>query len=212
METQTPDSVPPSIRAFREEKAPRPRLFEGFERPSGRLEIEIGCGTGLYAQKSAPQDSTRTLIAIEHTHERFGKFQRRLEKEGCPSNLVPVHANAISWITHAVGEAWVDRYWLLYPNPYPKTRDRGLRWHAMPFFHKLLSTLRPGGELVLATNLKWYADEAENHFRSVWGLTITARDEITQKSCETQGFVPRTAFEKKYLERGETCHEVRAVK
>ncbi len=201
-----------AIRPFQEERAPRPRLFNGFARPDGCLEIEIGCGTGLHAQWLALREPSRTLVAIEHTHERFGKFHRRLEKEGCPANLVPVHANAISWITHAVGEAWVDRYWLLYPNPYPKTRDRGQRWHAMPFFHKLLKTLKPGGELVLATNLKWYADEAESHFRSIWGLTVTERRELTLETFREQRLGPRTAFEKKYLERGEVCHEVRVVK
>lgn len=193
------------IRKFDRGSLPLPRAPLSFEKLPGGLEIEIGCGTGLHPESLARRHPDRTVIAIEHTHERFGKFERRLASQtDRPSNLIAIHANAISWIAHAVAPASVDRYHLLYPNPYPRTRDRGRRWHWMPFFAVLRETLKPGGELVLATNLDWYAREAAGAITGAWGL------ELVEESTLVSGRqLPRTAFEKKYLERGETCWNLR---
>jgi tRNA G46 methylase TrmB len=141
------------------------------------------------------------LIAIEHTRERFAKFARRLAHHEPLSNLRAVHANAISWIAHCVPPESVDRYWLLYPNPYPKARQRNQRWHAMPFARHLISTLKPGGELVLATNEGFYADEAERDW-ALAGLTFVSRGLVSRD------VPPRTHFERKYLERSQDCHEL----
>ena len=145
------------------------------------------------------------FIAIEHTQERFGKFARRLANHEPMVNLHAVHANAISWIVHCVPAASLDRIWLLYPNPYPKTRHRNQRWHAMPFAAKLVETLKPGGELRLATNEQFYANEAERDWQ-LQGLVLDSRKEIGSDEA------PRTHFERKYIERGETCFDLTFVR
>lgn len=186
-------------------------MWEPFECPSTRLVVEIGCGTGTHPLDLARNLVDTTVVAIEHTHERFNKFARRLEREGRPANLLPVHANAISWITHSLRPSSVDDFYLLYPNPYPKRRDLNKRWYAMPFFSRLLETLRPGGHVNLATNLPWYAAEARHFLTHAWGMRISVDREI-RASDLAQGFRPRTAFETKYLARGESCFELRAMK
>lgn len=192
------------IRAFRADLTPIPRGFVPFMRPDGRLEIEVGCGTGIHPLAQAIANPSVTYVAIEHTEEKFKKFSRRIENHGNPTNLRAIHGNAISWITHSIMGEWVDRYWLLYPNPLPKTRDRNQRWHAMPFFRQIVSTLKRGtGELALATNLQWYADEAQECITRQWGLELVSR---------TQPEKPRTAFEKKYMDRGEVCWDLRFVR
>lgn len=177
-----------------------------------RLEIEIGCGTGVYALRYATENPEITYVAIEHTRERFGIFSRALARLGAdaPPHLHAVHANGVGWVTHHVPPLSVDRYWFLYPNPNPKIRDRNKRWYAMPFFSRVIETLRSGGEIRLVTNDPVYAQEARHYFQEAWKLTRVTLQEFGLETCP--GGVPRTAFEKKYLERGERCFEISAFK
>ncbi|MCM0606167.1 MAG: hypothetical protein KA715_08760 [Xanthomonadaceae bacterium] len=201
----------PLLRSFDPLKTPKPAIAQGLDaglvRVYPRLEIEIGCGVGLHPIKRAALSQESLYVAIEHTRERYGKFERRLENlrakdPGAIPNLIPIHANAISWISHHIEPASVDHYWIMYPNPYPKKKHLNQRWYAMPFTSHLVTTLKPGGRLTLVTNMKYYADEAEVAFTQQYGLKLEERKELTL------GFDPRTHFEKKYLERGEVCFEL----
>ena len=197
--------APPShIRLFRPEHVPQPRNLAPFALPTGPLDVEIGCGVGLHPLNWARQNPHRTVVALEHTHTRFGAFSQTLALDGTPPNLNAIQANAIGWITHALPlTPCVDRYFILYPNPNPKSRAG--RWALMPFFGRLMTTLKPGGTITMATNLPWYADEAAEAMALAWGLTVTRRDFTAADSPVGAG---RTHFERKFLEREERCFEV----
>lgn len=170
------------------------------------LDVEIGCGVGLHPIRYAHSHPDRFLVAIEQTRTKYEKFAGRVANHEGLSNLLPVHADAIEWITHFVLEGSVDRYFFLYPNPNPKPKDENKRWYAMPFMEKVLSTLKPGGTLAIATNEAFYARDAEAFLTRIWGMTLVERREIHQSRMPA-GF-PRTHFEKKYLERGQICFDL----
>lgn len=176
--------------------------------PSGNpLDLEIGCGVGWHPIQYASEHPERFLIAIEHTRTRFNSFERRLHTHKDLSNLLAVHSNAIPWITCAIQAASVSRIFLLHPNPYPKKSDQNKRWHAMPFADRLIGVLKPGGEIYLATNERFYFEEARDFWISNWGLELI--EEKTFTIATVPGGKPRTHFEKKYLNRGERCYELR---
>jgi tRNA (guanine-N7-)-methyltransferase len=181
---------------------PPPVEYSPFVYPEGPLDIEIGCGVGLHPIQFSQKHPDRTLVAIEHTCEKFEKFQRRFENHGSPKNIIPIHANGISWVAQQLKENSVDNFYFLYPNPNPKPGDQNKRWHAMPFMHKVLEVLKPGGKITLATNESFYRDEALDYFLHTWMLKLES-EEILSKD-----FPHRTHFEKKYLERNETCYNL----
>ncbi len=192
-------------RPFRVERVPQPRPgtagFPKSDEIRGRpLDLEIGCGVGLHPILYARANPERVLIAVEHTPTRFSAFQSRVLGNPGLENLHPVHADAVEWVSHRVPPGSLSRIFLLYPNPYPKPSDRKRRWYAMPFFGRLVEALQPGGEIHLSTNIPLYASEAREAFREIWGLR-ERRWETAQGSASSA----RTHFEKKYLERGETC-------
>ena len=201
-----PDPAVEWVRPFNPSQIPQTRTRTALSPISCPLDIEIGCGVGWHPIAYARKHPNRYLVAIEHTAEKFEKFARRLRRNPAARNLLAVHANAISWITHEVTTQSVDRYFLLYPNPYPKAKQRNQRWHAMPFMERLIATLKPGGELILATNLPAYAEEAEDLLVQHWGL-IPARKRLLMLPTLPEGF-PRTHFEKKYLEAGQICFDL----
>jgi len=163
------------------------------------LDVEIGAGQGLHAIRYCQQNPHRTLLAVERTHNRFAQLEQRHRAHPHLSNLYPVHADALSVFAHTLPDHSVDRIFLLYPNPYPKSKQANLRWHNMPFMALLKKRLKPGGELTLATNILDYAQEAERVMASNWQFALR------EKSVVNSGLTPRTHFEKKYLERGMTC-------
>ncbi len=188
------------IREFNTQNIPRPAQAIEWPQNFNFLDIEIGCGVGFHPLFYARQNSDRLLVAIEKTSEKFEKFQRRFENHKSPENLVPIHANAVAWITHYVKPQSVDRYFILYPNPYPK--DPQKRFFAMPFMKYLIETLKEGGQITLATNEKDLYVEAIELGTQHWKLKLI-EDRVISASE-----MPRTHFEKKYLERGELCYNL----
>ena len=187
-------------RAFQPQKlsAPRdfivPDILINAELP---LVLEIGAGKGKHALIFARQHSDKHLIAIERTRNKFDAFAK-LAAQQKSSNLSAIHADAIAWIVHAIAPNSIERVFILYPNP--EQHNPNQQWLNMPFFEFLLSRLQVNGEVILATNIEAYMDNAEQQANVVWCLPNT-RHKVASDS-------QRTHFEVKYLARGETCWQL----
>ena len=188
------------MRAFDKTNIPKPDVIVDLPSNFTNLDIEIGCGVGFHPIDYAKRNPERLLVAIEKTKEKFDKFLGRLERHPQIKSVVPVHTNAVWWIAHNVVANSVDRYFILYPNPYPK--DPQKRFFQMPFMNWVVETLKPGGTITLATNEKYYFDESLKNAEKIFGL------KILEKRIVDPSEKPRTHFEKKYLERGETCYNL----
>ena len=193
-----PPLLPPDARAA------------AFLQGAGPFDLEIGCGVGLHPIRYALANPDRKLVAIEHTREKFEKFARRYRNNGEPAQLLPVHANAVSWVHQFASNDLFERIHLLYPNP--EVKNPAKRWIRMPFFGRLLETLKPGGEVIFATNLRDYAEEIRDHAKRAWNLDVVEFRAFTLPDVVLTKREPRTHFEMKYLQRGETCFDVRLRK
>lgn len=198
-----------AVRAFDASSVEKPHGFGQFVWPDEfkrrlPLDLEIGCGVGWHPIQYAKANPDRLLVAIEHTRAKFESFERRAQNHPQLTNLLPVHADAVRWVTHALKPHSIDRIFLMYPNPEPKAPNK--RWLRMPFFAKLLEVLKPDGTITLATNIEAYMSEAIDYASEVWNLRVVERRTFTKDSMPPGG--PRTHFEKKYLARGEACFDV----
>lgn len=161
------------------------------------LFLEIGAGKGKHAIQFASSNTDKHLIAIERTREKFNAFQKQAAL-GELNNLTFVHADAIAFCAHFIAPNSLDGVFILYPNPEPHNKNQ--RWLNMPFFEFLLSRLKAGGFVIIASNIESYMDEACQLLDEVWQLPYTKRA-IDSTSA-------RTHFEIKYLARGELCQEI----
>jgi len=184
-----------SIRQFQAQRMHAPRDFQSIS--SEPVCVEIGAGKGKHALLFTQINPDSKLIAIERTREKFLAMQKQHALEGQP-NLQTVHADALPWIVHALYPAQVEQFFILYPNPEPHNPTQ--RWLNMPFFEFLLSRLKTGGTITLASNIPEYIDEAEQQVQNLWKLPFV-KEVIGQDSA-------RTHFEIKYLERGELCQQL----
>lgn len=180
------------MRIFKPDSIPQPRSTAMA--PSHKFDLEIGPGVGLHPLHYALANPDRTLVAIERTAEKYEKFLRRYQNHGAPKNLIPIHDDAIHWITHRVDEASLARVFALYPNPEPGNKNQRLAF--MPFVDFLHSRMDVDSELIIATNIESYAQECREH------LVERGFRLYQDNSPSLPG---RTHFEHKYLQRGETC-------
>lgn len=200
------------LRAFQPQKLSAPRDFiipqvlqvdTNITNTSNRQPIilEIGAGKGKHALLFASENPDQQLIAIERTRNKFEAFAK-LAAQQALSNLTAIHADAIAWIVHAVAANSIAQIYILYPNP--EQHNPNQQWLNMPFFEFLLSRLQTGGEIILATNIEAYMDNAELQAINVWQLP-TIRQQVPIDS-------QRTHFEVKYLARQETCWQLSMCK
>ena len=181
-----------SMRSFNEASVPLP--ISDILAPKGVFDLEIGCGVGLHPIKRSLDYPNKTLVAIERTSAKFDKFYRRWIAHGKMTNLIPVHDDAIFWITHRVAPKTLSEVFILYPNPEPGNKNQ--RFGHMPFMNFLKTRMISQGRLSLATNIQSYAKECEKELPCKgWKL-------VTSELYQKQG---RTHFERKYLERGMEC-------
>lgn len=167
-----------------------------------RLDLEIGAGQGLHAIQYCARHPERTLVAVERTQTRFQRLNARALAHPELENLRPLRADAIPFVTHFVADECLERVFLLYPNPSPKAGQANQRWHRSPFMGFLKNKMVTNGTLNLATNLKWYAEEAAVWMTGVHGFHLRSFSEIDRAQPG------RTHFERKYSARGETCFDL----
>ena len=183
------------IRQFQAQRMHAPRDFISIENQP--ICVEIGAGKGKHALLFTEQNPEQQLIAIERTREKFVAMQKQHQLEG-QKNLIPMHADAVPWVVHALFPAQVEQFFILYPNPEP--HNPAQRWLNMPFFEFLVSRLRVNGTVTLASNIPEYIAEVEKQLIDVWKLPYV-KEVIPATSA-------RTHFEIKYLERGELCQQL----
>ncbi|HEY9031203.1 MAG TPA: SAM-dependent methyltransferase [Kangiella sp.] len=189
-----------NLRQFKPEKLFAPR---GFTKPEIKRPqyLEIGAGRGKHALMFAQDNPDKYLIAIERTRNKFNDFADKSQQLSL-NNLLPIHADAIPWVVHALAPNSLAGVFILYPNPEPKNPSQ--RWLNMPFFEFLLSRMQDNAKLILATNIQSYIEEAEQQAKDLWQLT----PEVSEVDKQSE----RTHFEVKYLARGETCWQLELVK
>tara|TARA_R110002049_G_scaffold175854_1_gene343120 strand:- start:222 stop:788 length:567 start_codon:yes stop_codon:yes gene_type:complete len=180
------------MREFKSQLIPPPR--SSILAPTHQFDLEIGCGAGLHPILYSKQNPERHLIAIERTFEKFQKFENRWAKHDKPANLIPIHDDAISWVTHRVMDKQLLKVFILYPNPEPKNKNQ--RWGHMPFLTHLHSKLADHAELILASNIESYIDECLENF---------PKNGFKLKSNQAPDLPGRTHFERKYLKNNQQC-------
>lgn len=191
------------MRAFDHGAVPRPQQFFDFAALNGPVDLEIGAGQGLHAIQYCQNHPGRNLIALERTANRFALLESRRLAHPALHGLTIQRADAMAFVAHFVPDRCLEKVFLLYPNPYPKQAQANLRWHRSPFMRFLHGKIKDGGHMYLATNLQWYADEAEEWLCRTSGLfKLKARRTLDPSA------VPRTHFERKYLARGESCFDL----
>lgn len=190
------------MRDFKKELVPKPKItvpvFLQTE-ISINKELEIGSGDGEFAIQRAKNCSDSHFIAIEKSRTLFNRMLKKQQEQTLP-NLWIFHTNAVWWITHFVVNNSLNKIYILYPNIYIKSRQLNLRWFNRSFMVYLLGCLKISGELEIRTNKKTYYEECRLKMGDYHCIKKTQDLKLKGPPC--------TAFERKYMARGQICRSL----
>ena len=161
--------------------------------PDRPLIMDSCCGTGISSRQIALDHPDAWVIGLDRSAKRLAKEY----EEPLPDNLIFAQVDCVDFWKLARQAEWqLQKHYLLYPNPYPKSVQLKYRWHGHPALADLLAL---GGLIEVRSNWSLYIEE----FSVALGLAGHST-----KGCEV--FDPEgeylTLFERKYCQSGQAVY------
>jgi tRNA (guanine-N7-)-methyltransferase len=122
---------------------------------TGTLEIEIGCGKGLYLVEAARLRPGSDLVGIERAGKWFRRAVQRAHRCGLP-NIRLLQADAFDFLARWVAPGSAAAIHVYFPDPWPKQRHGKRRLLQASFYHLAARALSPAGRLYLASDVEPY--------------------------------------------------------
>lgn len=130
-------------------------LFPSPSRGGGTvLEIGFGGGEHLVAQAAARPDAR--LIGVEPFMNGVASCLRHIEESGVAN--IRLHMGDARDVIARLPDASLDLVYILFPDPWPKTRHHKRRLIQPEFVDALARVLKPGAEVRFATDWANYAE------------------------------------------------------
>ena len=181
-----------------QELLPRLRLDAGAPLPAGPLWLEIGFGGGEHLAWQAARNPDATLIGCEVYRNGIAALLAQIDREGLANiRIWPEDARDL---LDRLPDASIDRAFLLFPDPWPKTRHAERRFVAGTNLDALARILKPGAALRVATDdpvyLRWTLELLPVHPAFRWQVAGPA--DWRQRPTDW----PATRYERKALAAG----------
>ena len=133
------------------------------------LEIGFGGGEHLAAQAAAHPDVG--LIGSEVFLNGIGGALKELTARSAATN-VRIFPNDVRFLLPRLPAASLERVFLMFPDPWPKTRHAKRRFIGPPMLDELARLLADGGELRVASDhpvyVRWTLQHAPVHPAFIW--------------------------------------------
>ena len=161
------------------------------------LVLDSCCGVGESTARLAKRYPDRVVIGVDKSALRTDKH---VHYQAQSDNYLVVRADLNDFWRLAHQAGWkLDKHFLLYPNPYPKSAHVQRRWHASAAFADIIKL---GGLLEVRSNWNIYIEEFAQAL-TLAGFPSTA--ELYQSD------EPDTPFERKYWNSGQQSWRVTAA-
>lgn len=163
--------------------------------------VEIGFGNGDNLAQMAAAHPERDYLGIEVHRPGVGRLLLALEERQLTHVRVICH-DAVEVLERQLPQQSLDEVYILFPDPWPKKRHHKRRLIQGPFVELVVSRLRIGGVLRLATDWQPYAEQMLEVLQANPQLGNLAAD---------GGYIPRPAerLATRFEKRGERLgHDV----
>ncbi len=140
-----------------------------FARPR-EIWLEVGFGAGEHLVWQAEQHPEVGLIGCEPYLNGVAKCLAQIERAGVTN--VRLFTDDARLLMNALPAGSLSRVFVLFPDPWPKTRHHKRRFVARANLDVLARLMKPGAELRLATDdpsyLPWMVEQACRHPAFDW--------------------------------------------
>jgi tRNA (guanine-N7-)-methyltransferase len=132
---------------------------------AGPVEVEIGCGKGMFLKEAARAHPQVNYLGVERARKYLAVAQTRLERAGA-SNVRLLRADGLDVLSRWAGARTLRVIHIYFPDPWPKTRHHKRRIFGPALLSLAQRSLCPDGEIRLATDNAPYAEAIRDLFRA----------------------------------------------
>jgi tRNA (guanine-N(7)-)-methyltransferase len=170
----------------------------GAARP---LILEIGFGSGTFLRHLARQHPDASLIGLEISNQSLLKMERAIVRERL-SHVRVIHSRAETALAHLFEPGSLSEVHINFPDPWFKHGHAHRRLMQRDTLDALVSRMRPGARLYLATDIVDYAEMSAELLASTPGLTNC----LVCPWADAQPGRVATKYEARARAEGRTCH------
>tara|TARA_R110001583_G_scaffold70184_3_gene198762 strand:- start:4047 stop:4766 length:720 start_codon:yes stop_codon:yes gene_type:complete len=173
--------------------------------PQGEIILDACCGVGQSTRILAEQNPQALVIGVDKSAHRLRRNISIRNVEGFTEeddyqakNYHLVRADLNDFYRLVKTANWpVSKHYILYPNPWPKSKHLQRRWHGSAVFPQMTNI---GKTLILRSNWRLYLEEFQQAAEQVKLFGDIGKLSITEQ--------PFTPFEAKYQASDQVCWQL----
>jgi tRNA (guanine-N7-)-methyltransferase len=165
----------------------------------GDVILDSCCGVGQSTRILAKQNPQALVIGVDKSAHRINRnVDEILHDDGAKiDNYYLVRADLNDFYRLVEQASWpVKKHYILYPNPWPKSKHVQRRWHGSAVFPQIINI---GEQIILRSNWRLYLEEFQ--FAADIAGVLGNISEMTNDE-------PLTPFEAKYKASGQRCWQL----
>jgi len=166
-------------------------LVKGF---NGEIILDACCGVGQSTRILAKRNPNALVIGVDKSAHRIN---RNVEDRWQSDNFHLVRADLNDFYRLVRQANWpVSQHYILYPNPWPKSKHLQRRWHGSAVFPQMIGI---GEQIILRSNWQLYLQEF---------LAAAEIAGLSGKITQVADKEALTPFEAKYRASGQDCWQL----
>lgn len=165
----------------------------------GDIILDACCGVGQSTRILAKQNPDALVIGVDKSAHRINRnVDEIMHDDGAKiENYHLVRANLNDFYRLVDQANWpVKKHYILYPNPWPKSKHVQRRWHGSAVFPQIINI---GEQIILRSNWRLYLEEFQ------FAADVAG---ILGEICEVPKGESLTPFEAKYQASGQQCWQL----
>lgn len=166
------------------------------------LVLEIGSGHGAAAIAYALAHPDHDVLAVDVHTPGIARMLAAAEEAGA-AHLRTHKGDAVLLLTERIATGAVHAVHLFFPDPWPKGRHAKRRFVTQHTLDLVRDRLRPGGELLVATDQDFYAEHALAQLAEHGGYDVVVG--------ERPHWRPTDGYEAKGIRAGRSITDIRAT-
>jgi tRNA (guanine-N7-)-methyltransferase len=157
------------------------------------IEVDLGCGDGLFLAAMAEENPERDYLGIERSIGRVRGTCRKFAQRNLTNGRV-LRAEIADTVQHLLSPASVDVFHLMFPDPWPKRRHHRRRLVTENFLRSIAGALSADGTFGIVTDHADYFDEIAGLLPHVPHLALESKGKAQLSATST--------FEERFRDSG----------
>ena len=206
-------SLTPHMQAIWDERFPELRWDLAAPLPDAELWLEIGFGGAEHCLWQAENNPNIHLVGAEPFMNGVAKAVRGAHDADLQN--LSLHHGDVRELLAALPDNSLSKIFVLFPDPWPKTRHHKRRLLRSQFIAELYRVMKPGGELRFASDIIHYVDWTLSRLKRFssedgggWIFTHTENSDWRHRGTDWPG----TRYEAKAGREGRPCHYFKFTK